>query len=139
MKPLRPYLYHAYYQWLLDNDHTPHLLVNAEYPNVDVPQEFVNEGKIVLNIAPRSIGQYVVNDEAISFNARFQGMLRDIYIPFGAVEAIFSRETSEGTMFQEEDYYHSEQYLARLENLSAEPEKPKKTVKRKSGHLKLVK
>lgn len=137
MKPLRPYLYHAYYQWLLDNDMTPYLLVNAHYPNVDVPKEFVREGKIILNISPRSIGQYVVNEEAIAFNARFQGMLRDIYIPFGAAEAIYSQETSDGVMFQEELYYSEENYLARLEQLSVESE-PKKAVKRKS-HLKLIK
>lgn len=137
MKPLRPYLYHAYYQWLLDNDMTPYLLVNAHYPNVDVPKEFVREGKIILNISPRSIGQYVVNDEAIAFNARFQGMLRDIYIPFGAAEAIYSQETSDGVMFQEELYYSEENYLARSEQHSVESE-PKKAVKRKS-HLKLIK
>ncbi|STY63908.1 Stringent starvation protein B homolog [Mannheimia haemolytica] len=83
MKPLRPYLYNAYYNWIIDSDNTPYLLVNAEFPDVDVPVEFVKEGKIILNISPRSIGQYIVADEYISFSARFQGMLRDIYIPFG--------------------------------------------------------
>ncbi|VEI45648.1 ClpXP protease specificity-enhancing factor [Actinobacillus equuli] len=65
MKPLRPYLYHAYYSWIIDNDNTPYLLVNTDYPDVDVPTEFIRDGKIILNIAPRSIGQYVVTDEAI--------------------------------------------------------------------------
>lgn len=139
MKPLRPYLYHAYYQWLIDNDHTPYLLVNAEYPDVDVPREFVREGKIILNIAPRSIGQYVVNDDSISFSARFQGMLRDIYIPFGAAEAIYAQETGDGVMFQEEPYYLPETYTERMEKEKAVEEKPKKAVKRKSTHLKLVK
>lgn len=138
MKPLRPYLYHAYYNWLIDNDHTPYLLVNAEYPNVDVPKEFVREGKIILNISPRSIGQYYVNDESISFSARFQGMLRDIYIPFGAAEAIYSQETSDGVMFQDEPYYDEQVYLARQETQTLS-EKPKKVVKRKATHLKLVK
>lgn len=46
MKPLRPYLYNAYYNWIIDNDNTPYLLVNAEYPDVDVPVEFVKEGKL---------------------------------------------------------------------------------------------
>ncbi|MDO4698111.1 MAG: ClpXP protease specificity-enhancing factor [Pasteurellaceae bacterium] len=136
MKPLRPYLYHAYYHWLTDNDFTPYLLVNATYAGVDVPLEFVRDGKIILNIAPRSIGQYVVNDEGIAFNARFQGMLRDIYIPFGAAEAIYARETSDGVMFQAEPYYEETAYLARLQKASDEQTKPKP--KRKS-HLKLVK
>lgn len=136
MKPLRPYLYHAYYNWILDNDHTPYLLVNADYPDTDVPREFVREGKIILNIAPRSIGQYVVNDEAIRFSARFQGMLRDIYVPFGAVEALYAQESGDGVMFQEEEYYNEENYLA--ERARAD-EAPAVVPKKKSGHLKLVK
>ena len=134
MKPLRPYLYHAYYNWLIDNDYTPYLLVNAEYPSVDVPQEFVKEGKIILNISPRSIGQYHVNDEMISFNARFQGILRDIYIPFGAAEAIYSQETGDGVMFQEEDYYHPDNYSQRLATTTEQTKTKKKT-----SRLKLVK
>lgn len=136
MKPLRPYLYHAYYNWILDNDHTPYLLVNADYPDTDVPREFVREGKIILNIAPRSIGQYVVNEEAIRFSARFQGMLRDIYVPFGAVEALYAQESGDGVMFQEEAYYNQENYLA--ERARAD-DAPAAVPKKKSGHLKLVK
>lgn len=135
MKPLRPYLYHAYYQWLTDNDHTPYLLVNAAYPDVDVPIEFVNEGKIILNISPRSIGQYIVNDEGIGFNARFQGMLRDIYIPFGAMVAIYSQETQDGIMFQEESGYNEQEYLAR----QVEQKAKATPTKRRATHLKLVK
>lgn len=137
MKPLRPYLYHAYYHWIVDNDNTPYLLVNALYPDVDVPQEFVRDGKIILNISPNSIGQYAVNDESISFNARFQGILRDVYIPLGAIEALYSRENSDGVMFQEEDYYQAENYLARTKGAEVIPKK--KTARKKTSHLKLVK
>ncbi|WGE89961.1 ClpXP protease specificity-enhancing factor [Actinobacillus arthritidis] len=138
MKPLRPYLYHAYYNWIIDNDNTPYLLVNAEYPDVDVPVEYVRDGKIILNIAPRSIGQYVVNDDYISFSARFQGMLRNLYIPFGATEAIYAQETGDGVMFQDEAYYSEQAYLERSESIQTVEEKPK-TTKKKAGHLKLVK
>lgn len=135
MKPLRPYLYSAYYQWLVDNNLTPYLLINAEYPNVDVPKEFIKDGKIILNISPRSIGQYVFNDEGISFNARFQGILRDVYIPLGAAEAIYAQETSDGIMFQSESYYDVETYLDRASsnktNISVN--------KRKTSHLKILK
>ncbi|VEI77485.1 Stringent starvation protein B homolog [Mannheimia haemolytica] len=133
MKPLRPYLYNAYYNWIIDSDSTPYLLVNAEFPDVDVPVEFVKEGKIILNISPRSIGQYIVADEYISFSARFQGMLRDIYIPFGAMVAIYAQETGDGIMFQEEAYYSEEAYQARAE------EQPKKLKTKKTSTLKLVK
>lgn len=139
MKPLRPYLYHAYYSWIADNDNTPYLLVNCEYPDVDVPTEYVREGKIILNIAQRSIGQYVVNDESIRFNARFQGMLRDIYIPFGAVEAVYTQETGDGIMFQEEEYYSESAYLARTHQAETEQQAKPKVAKKKPSHLKLVK
>lgn len=139
MKPLRPYVYYAYYNWITDNDNTPYLLVNCDYPNVDVPMEYVREGKIILNIAQRSIGNYVVNDESISFSARFQGMLRDIYIPFGAVEALYAQETGDGIMFQEEAYYSEQSYLERTSMAESNEVKAKKVVKKKTSHLKLVK
>ncbi|KMK51820.1 peptidase [[Actinobacillus] muris] len=131
MKPLRPYLYHAYYQWIIDNDNTPYLLVNADYPDVDVPQEYIRDGKIILNISPRSIGQYVVNDDYISFEARFNGMLRQIYIPFGAAEAIYAQESGDGVMFQDESYYQE----AASRSVATSIKEPKK----RSGRLKLVK
>lgn len=137
MKPLRPYLYHAYYSWIIDNDNTPYLLVNTDYPDVDVPAEFIRDGKIILNIAPRSIGQYVVTDEAIRFNARFQGMLRDVYIPLGALEAIYAQETGDGVMFQDEPYYSEQTYHER--NTVSHEEVKRKVVKKKATHLKLVK
>lgn len=137
MKPLRPYLYHAYYNWIIDNDLTPYLLVDTNYPDVDVPIEFIQDGKIILNIAPRSIGQYVVDDEAIRFSARFQGMLRDLYIPFGAAVALYAQESGDGVMFQEEEYYREESYLARHQENLAETKTGQSRSKKKS-HLKLV-
>ncbi|MDP8033689.1 ClpXP protease specificity-enhancing factor [Pasteurella atlantica] len=113
MKPLRPYLYNAYYNWILDSDNTPYLLVNTEYPDVDVPKEFITEGRIILNLSPRSIGQYTIDDEAVSFSTRFNGMLRDLYIPLGSIIALYAQETSEGIMFQEEEYYNEENYTNR--------------------------
>lgn len=136
MKALRPYLYHAYYNWIVDNEYTPYLLVNTAYPDVNVPMEYINEeGKIVLNVAPISIGNYVVNDDYVSFSARFNGVVRDLFLPFGSVEAIYSRETGDGVMFQAEEYYSESSYQAR--NAQA-VEKAVKTPKKK-GHLKLVK
>ena len=127
MKPLRPYIYYAYYSWICDNNNTPYLLVNCDYPDVDVPIEFICDGKIILNISPRSIGNYVVDDEGISFSARFQGMIRDLYVPFGAAEALYAQETGDGTMFQEEEYYSEESYLARTAKRETEKNREEKT------------
>ena len=139
MKPLRPYLYSAYYNWLIDNGYTPYLLINADYINVDVPQEFVKDGKIILNISPRSIGQYNVTDEYISFNARFQGILRDVSLPFGSVEAIYAQETGDGFIFQPEKFYDQNQYSLRLSQLNQEDKTQKTDKSRRRSHLKLVK
>lgn len=139
MKPLRPYLYHTYYNWITDSDCTPYLLVNTSYPDVDVPVEYVREGKIILNISPRSIGQYTVDNEAIQFSARFNGMLRDIYIPFGAIEALYAQESGDGVMFQEEEFYSEQSYLSRCKTEEKPQNIDPKPVKKKSGHLKLVK
>ncbi len=51
----RPYLARALYEWLLDNDHTPYIVVDAEGAGVQVPEQFVQNGQIVLNIAPGAV------------------------------------------------------------------------------------
>ncbi len=138
MKPLRYYLYKAYYEWLIDSDYTPYLLVDTNYADVDVPSEFINnENKIVLNLSPYSIGQYSVDHEAISFNTRFNGLLRDIYIPLGAMVALYSKEGGDGVMFQEEDFYTEEEYIKRHQQ--KKPLKTNITKPRKNSKLKILK
>ncbi|MBS9783567.1 MAG: ClpXP protease specificity-enhancing factor [Pasteurella sp.] len=139
MKPLRPYLFNAYYNWIVDSDNTPYILVNAEYLNTDVPKEYINEGRIILSLSPTAIGKYVADDEAISFDARFGGMLRDIYIPFGAMVALYAQETGDGVMFQEEAYFTEESYATRLKSIKPEIKQPVKAKPRKNSKLKLVK
>lgn len=78
MKPRRPYLVRAYYDWLLDNNLTPHLVVDAMLPGVQVPMDFVRDGQIVLNIAPRAVGNLELGNDAIRFNARFGGIPQQI-------------------------------------------------------------
>lgn len=105
MTPRRPYLLRAFYDWLLDNQLTPHLVVDVSYDNVDVPMEFVNDGQIVLNVAPRAVGNLSLADDAVSFNARFGGVPRQVYVPMAAVMAIYARENGAGTMFEPEPAY----------------------------------
>ena len=106
MGPNRPYLLRAFYQWLLDNECTPHLVVNADVAGVQVPQEHVKEGQIVLNIAPHAIGDIEMSNERVMFSARFSGKPFQLIIPMAAIVAIYARENGEGTMFEEEDFYH---------------------------------
>ena len=105
MTPRRPYLVRAFYDWLVDNDLTPHLVVDATLPGVKVPMEFVSDGQIVLNIAPRAVGNLELGNEAISFNARFSGRPHSVIVPLYAVLAIYARENGAGTMFDPEPAY----------------------------------
>ncbi|ACR11022.1 stringent starvation protein B, hypothetical [Teredinibacter turnerae T7901] len=103
MTSSRPYLIRALYEWIVDNDFTPHIVVNALAGGVEVPQKYVNkEGQIVLNIAPRAVASLELGNKAISFNARFGGIPTDIYVPCYAVLGIYARENGQGMMFDAE-------------------------------------
>ena len=95
----RPYLIRAIHEWICDNGLTTHLAVNAGYPGVEVPQDFVQDGQIVLNIAPRAVTNFVAGNEEIAFSARFGGVPMSIRVPINAVVAIFARENGQGMAF----------------------------------------
>ena len=99
----RPYLIRAINEWLLDSQCTPHLLVNAEAPGVDVPHEHIQEGKIVLNIGPQAVEGLRISNEEVTFLARFSGVSRLISLPVSAVLAIYAKENGRGMMFNEAD------------------------------------
>ena len=103
MTSSRPYLIRALYEWLVDNEMTPHVLVDANYPGTSVPQQFVENGKIVLNIGPFAVQGLSIENEAIGFSARFGGVPNHIIVPIGAVQAIYARENGRGMVFTEED------------------------------------
>ncbi len=105
MTPRRPYVLRAFYDWLVDNDLTPHLVVDATLPGVRVPLEFVQDGQIILNIVPRAVGNLELGNEAVSFNARFGGRPHSVIVPLYAVQAIYARENGAGTMFEPEEAY----------------------------------
>lgn len=99
----RPYLVRALYQWLLDNDCTPHLLVNALLPGVEVPTRHVVDGKIVLNLAPRAVRDLLLADTEITFSARFGGQSMNLRIPMAAVVGIYAQENGAGMTFSVDD------------------------------------
>lgn len=100
----KPYLVRALYEWILDNGLTPHLLVDAEYPGTQVPSEFVQEGQIVLNLAPSAVRNLVIGNDRIHFGARFGGVARELSVPSEAVLGIFSRENHQGMVFPQPEY-----------------------------------
>ena len=93
LKSLKPYLFTAYYDWLIDNKITPHLLVDAKMPGVRVPVEYVNDGRIILSLLPSAIADYQCISKGISFKARFKGKSEDIFIPFLAMEQLIALES----------------------------------------------
>ena len=104
--PTRPYLTRAMYEWICDNNLTPHLLVDATQPNTLVPEKFIQDGQIVLNTAPHAVHALNISNDAISFSARFGGVSRDLYIPFQALMGIYAREKGQGLFFDASEYDH---------------------------------
>lgn len=103
MTSSRPYLVRALYDWIVDNDLTPYLVVNARAEGVSVPQQYVNkDGQIILNIAPRAVSGMQLGNQAIEFSARFGGIPTNIYIPVYAVMGVYARENGQGMMFDPE-------------------------------------
>ncbi len=102
MTPSRPYLLRALNEWILDNQCTPYVLVDAAIHSVQVPQEYVNNGQIVLNISPSAVQALLIDDAGLSFNARFGGVPMDVYVPMVAILAIYARENGQGMVFGSE-------------------------------------
>lgn len=98
----KPYFIRAIFDWLVDNNLTPYLSVDASYPDTQVPDEFVSEGKIVMNIAPDAVRNFHSDNDWISFSARFSGKPMEIFIPIAAVMGIYAQENNEGLFFTAE-------------------------------------
>lgn len=103
MTPQKPYLIRAIYQWLLDNQNTPYLLVNTTFEGVQVPHEYINDDKIILNVEPDAVSNFHADNEWISFSARFSGKAMELFIPIVAVLAIYGKEHNEGMFFTDDE------------------------------------
>jgi stringent starvation protein B len=102
MNPSRPYLMRGLHEWILDNDFTPYVLVDANILGVQVPMEHVDDGQIVLNVSTGAVRDLLIDNEAMSFNARFAGVTQNVYVPIVAVLAIYAKENGEGMVFGNE-------------------------------------
>lgn len=103
MTSSKPYLIRALYEWILDNDTTPYILVDATGDRLVIPAGIASDGKVVLNLSPRAVENLEMTNDHISFSARFNGISEDIYCPIGSLMAIYARENGEGMMFPPED------------------------------------
>lgn len=127
MTSKKPYLLRALNEWILDNSMTPYVVVDAEADKVQVPTQYIQDGRIVLNISPTAIRDLFISNESLSFNARFGGTPYEIYAPMHAVVAIYAKETGDGMVFPLE-----EENEAKTEQTEDPPPE-------KKSHLKVVK
>lgn len=134
MKPMRPYLLRGLYDWMLDNAWTPHIVVDAKFEGVEVPADFVQDGKITLNIHPQAVQGLVLGDEELTFSARFGGLPRQVRVPLRAVIGAFARESGRGLYFEDEPFDGGDGPP------SPEPEKgPEKPGRRSGPVLRVIK
>lgn len=99
----RPYLVRALNEWILENNCTPYILVNAFAKGVEVPQNFVKDGQIVLNISPIAVQGLIITNEGIEFNGRFGGIPTRVYVPTAAIMGIYAKENGQGMVFDAEE------------------------------------
>ncbi len=95
----KPYLLRALYEWCTDNGYTPYIVVAVD-ARARVPMEFVKNGEIVLNISFEATGNLKMDNELITFKARFGGVARELEIPVDNVSAIYARENGQGMAFE---------------------------------------
>ena len=103
MNSSRPYIMRALYEWIVENDLTPYVLVEASMPEVIVPQQFVKDNQIVLNISPDAVVDLSISNQAVIFNGRFGGVATDVFVPIAAVVGIYARENGQGMVFDPEE------------------------------------
>jgi len=99
MTPSRPYLVRALNDWILDNDMTPYVVVDAGLQGVSVPEDYVTNGQIILNMSPGAVTDLFIDGEAVGFKARFGGVPMEVYVPIIAIMAIYAKENGQGMVF----------------------------------------
>ena len=146
MTSTRPYLLRALHEWMLDNQLTPQLVVDAQSPDVHVPRQFVQDGRITLNVSTIAVRDIIFGNEEIAFSARFSGRPFQVQVPIGYVLAIVARENGAGMSFPAED---PQATAAQDENRTTGPidvvlpedddPPPSRPSSPRRGHLKVVK
>ena len=142
LSPNRPYLLRAYYDWLVDNNLTPHLVIDANVKGTQVPRQYVKDGQIVLNIAEGAVVDLQLGNNAVEFNASFGGVPQQVILPMSSVIAIYARENSAGVVFELEEAYQpqAEDDIIEADVIEDKNEASTEVASKKSkSHLKVVK
>ena len=135
MTSKRPYLLRALYAWIADNGMTPHLVVDAAVPGVQVPPFAISDGRVVLNIAERAVVGLEMGNDLISFTARFGGVSQAVRVPVAAVLLIYARETGQAMALPEDTDLPAEVDDTPPEGDDGGDAPPPK----RGGHLRIVK
>ena len=105
MKPRRPYLLRALYEWIVDSGEIPNVLIDAEIDGVVVPKEHVRDGQIVLNISPQAVRNLNLGDDYVMCEGRFSGRSMELVLPIVSIRAIYCRDSGQGLAFDDEDMH----------------------------------
>lgn len=119
MKSTKPYLLRAMYEWIVASDCTPHLLASATVEGVDVPDQAIKEGQVVLNVSPSAVRDLLMDDQGVSFVARFGGVSRSVYLPMNAIEGVYARENGRGMLFGEESGHDGDSDASQARSLES--------------------
>lgn len=120
-RPKRPYLIRALHEWIEDNELTAYLLIDATHADLVAPLEYAIDGRLVLAASYQATKDLRIDNDAISFSARFGGVSQDLWIPMAAVVSIYAKEDpSEGLFFDPSEY-------ANAAPAKPEPEPPKRS------------
>lgn len=137
MLSTKPYLVRAFYEWIVDSQGTPFIVINTNIPRCNVPQEFIENGEIIFNISPEAIRDLKIGNELLEFHASFSGVVRIVSVPIKAILAIYAEENGQGMFFDE-----NESESGAWSEEGASPVKPEpfsnSNDKKKTSHLRLV-
>ena len=97
------------HEWMADNGHTPHIVIDAGIDGVSVPEEHVKDGKIILNVSHSAAHNLKMSNTAVSFRARFSGVPFDVWVPVSSVLGIYAKETGQGMIFSHDAESSTEQ------------------------------
>lgn len=101
MATTKPYLIRAIREWAIDNGLTPQILVDTSLEEVQVPEQFITDGQIILNIGGQAAQMHEMTNERLRFSARFRGAPFEVNVPVSAVLAIYARENGQGIFFKD--------------------------------------
>ena len=147
MTSVAPYMLRALVQWIVDNNQTPHILVDANVQNTEVPRNYVQpNGQIVLNISVMATEYLNIGDDFVTFHARFNGRSQQVFVPINAIISVFAKESGSGmclTPMHRAENASSNDDVAPTEAAAPPPppaaETPAPSAPRSRGHLRIVK